>query len=78
MSSPCLRSSVFGTQVKNVSARASRQTAEAAFTSTDEGDSVGEGVLKRFNIIYDYRHQRMIAWPSQYRSLPDVFIPPGS
>jgi predicted aspartyl protease len=68
---------LLGTHLDNVTARASRQTA-GAFNSTDDGGSVGEGVLKRFNIIYDYPHARMIAWPSRYRSVPDRFVPPGS
>jgi hypothetical protein len=68
---------VLGAHLTNVVTRASRQSA-GAFTSTDDGGSIGEGVLKRFNIIYDYPNGRMIAWPSNQRNMPDAFVaPPG-
>ena len=68
---------VLGAHLTNVVTRASRQSA-GAFTSTDDGGSIGEGVLKRFNIIYDYPNGRMIAWPSNQRNVPDAFVaPPG-
>jgi Aspartyl protease len=66
---------VFGAQLQNVVARASRQKS-GAFTSTQQGGSVGEGVLKRFNIIYDYPDARIIAWPSKFRNAADAFVPP--
>jgi hypothetical protein len=66
---------VLGAHLDNVVARASRQTA-GAFTSTEDGGSIGEGVLKRFNIVYDYPSGRMVAWPSKYRSGPDAFVAP--
>jgi hypothetical protein len=67
---------VFGTDVKSVITRASRQTG-GVFASSDQGGSVGTGVLKRFNIIYDYPHHAIIAWPSKYFTKPDVFVQPG-
>lgn len=67
---------VLGTHLRNVVARASRQTG-GAFASSDQGGSVGTGVLKRFNIVYDYPHHAIIAWPSKYFTKPDVFVQPG-
>ena len=68
---------VLGAHLENVVTRASRQTA-GAFTSTEDGGSIGEGVLKRFNVVYDYPNGRMVAWPSKYRNEPDAFVaPPG-
>ena len=68
---------LFGTHVQNVVTRASRQTG-GVFMSTQQGGSVGEGVLKRFNLIYDYPNKRIIAWRSAYFDVPDRFVPPGS
>ncbi len=68
---------VLGAHLENVVTRASRQSA-GAFTSTEDGGSIGEGVLKRFNIIYDYPNGRMIAWPSNQRNVPDTFVAPPS
>jgi hypothetical protein len=34
--------------------------------------------LKRFNIVYDYPRDNIIAWPSKYFTTPDAFVPPGS
>jgi Aspartyl protease len=66
---------VLGARLANVVARASRQTA-GAFTSTEDGGSIGEGVLKRFNVVYDYPNGRIVAWPSKYRNEPDAFVAP--
>ena len=67
---------VLGTHLKSVITRASRQKS-GAFASSEEGGSVGTGVLKRFNIVYDYPHHAIIAWPSKYFTKLDVFIQPG-
>jgi len=66
---------VLGTHLRSVITRASRQTG-GVFASSEEGGSVGTGVLKRFNIIYDYPHHVIIAWPSKYFTKPDVFVQP--
>jgi predicted aspartyl protease len=66
---------VLGTHLGAVVTRASRQTA-GVFTGSDQGGSIGGGVLKRFNIVYDYPNERMIAWPSKYFDVPDAFVPP--
>jgi len=66
---------IFGKQVSGVVTRASRQTG-GVFTSNQQGGSIGEGVLKRFNIVYDYPNKRIIAWPNKNFDLTDRFIPP--
>jgi hypothetical protein len=68
---------VLGNRLTNVVTRASRQTG-GVFTSTDEGGSIGTGVLKRFNLVLDYPRDVIIAWPSKYSDTRDVFKPPGS
>jgi hypothetical protein len=68
---------VLGTHIAGVVTRASRQTG-GAFAGTDQGGSIGTGILKRFNIVYDYPHHTIIAWPSRYFKSPDHFVPPGS
>jgi Aspartyl protease len=70
------RLDVLGTHLTSIITRASRQTG-GSFASSEEGGSVGAGVLKRFNIIYDYPHHAIIAWPSKYFTQPDVFVQPG-
>ena len=67
---------VLGTNLSSIVTRASRQTG-GVFASSEEGGSVGTGVLKRFNIVYDYPHHAIIAWPSKYFTKPDIFIQPG-
>jgi hypothetical protein len=68
---------VFGTHLTNVVTRASRQTG-GVFASTADSASIGTGVLKRFNVVYDYPHNTIVAWPSKYLATPDAFVPPGS
>lgn len=68
---------VFGTHLTNVVTRASRQTA-GVFASTAYSASIGTGVLKRFNIVYDYPQNTIVTWPSKYFTTPDTFVPPGS
>ena len=68
---------VFGTHLTNVVTRASRQTG-GVFASTADSASIGTGVLKRFNIVYDYPHNTIVAWPSKYFMTADTFVPPGS
>jgi hypothetical protein len=68
---------VFGTRLSRIVTRASRQTG-GVFASTDDSASIGTGVLKRFNIVFDYPHETIIAWPSRYFTTPDRFVAPGS
>jgi Aspartyl protease len=66
----------FGTHLTNIVTRASRQTG-GVFASNADSASIGTGILKRFNIVFDYPHSTIIAWPSKYFASPDVFVPPG-
>jgi hypothetical protein len=66
---------IFDRHVKAVVTRASRQTG-GVFAGSGQGGSIGEGVLKRFTIIYDYPRRHIIAWPSTYFAQPDRFVPP--
>ncbi|MBV8356099.1 MAG: retropepsin-like domain-containing protein [Candidatus Eremiobacteraeota bacterium] len=68
---------VFGMHLTNVVTRASRQTG-GVFALSQQGGSIGEGVLKRFDLVYDYPHKRIIAWPSALRNVADRFVAPGS
>ncbi len=68
---------VLGTHLTHVATRASRQTG-GVFASTAYSASIGTGVLKRFNIVYDYARGTMISWPSKYFDTVDAFVPPGS
>jgi hypothetical protein len=66
---------IFGTRLKDVVTRASRQTG-GVFASNEQGGSIGEGVLKKFNIVYDYPRGQIIAWPNKYFDVSDRFVPP--
>jgi hypothetical protein len=66
---------VLGAKLTAITTRASRQTGGVFATSTADAGSIGEGVLKRFNIVYDYPHGHLIAWPSRYYAVPDKFVP---
>jgi hypothetical protein len=46
---------------------------EGAFTDIYVAGNVGAGVLKRFNIVFDYANQVLIFEPNANVSLPDVF-----
>ena len=63
---------VFGVHLTNVVARASRQTG-GVFASTAYGASIGTGVLKRFNIVYDDPRNTI-----GELTTPDTFVPLGS
>ncbi|MBV8223211.1 MAG: aspartyl protease family protein, partial [Candidatus Eremiobacteraeota bacterium] len=66
---------IFSRRLSGVVTRASRQTG-GVFTGSQQAGSVGEGVLKRFNIVYDYPDKQIIAWPNSYFALTDRFNPP--
>lgn len=68
---------VFGFHLTRVVTRASRQSA-GVFASGADGGSIGTGILKRFNIVYDYPHHTIVAWPSKYFAASDAFVPPGA
>ncbi|HZU45081.1 MAG TPA: aspartyl protease family protein [Terriglobales bacterium] len=46
---------------------------KGAFTSPYYAGNVGGGVLKRFNITFDYTHQQLIFEPNANYNKPDVF-----
>ncbi len=68
--------SLFGSTIPNVVTRASRDKG-GAFVSAAEDASVGMGLLKRFNIVYDYPNAKLYAWPSRLYPEPDTFRPPS-
>ena len=55
---------VFGEIIPRVVTRISRQTA-GGFAHSPEAANVGMGVLKRFNLIFDYTKQTIASWPSR-------------
>jgi hypothetical protein len=69
------RLDVLGAHLDNVVSRASRQKA-GAFADARNGGSIGTGVLRRFNIVYDYAHGTIAAWPSKYFGARDAFVAP--
>jgi membrane-associated protease RseP (regulator of RpoE activity) len=46
---------------------------KGAFTSQYVAGNVGAGVLKRFNITFDYPHQQLVFEPNVNYGKPDVF-----
>ena len=46
---------------------------KGAFTDPYVAGNVGAGVLKRFNIVFDYANQKLIFEPNALGSKPDVF-----
>ena len=64
-----------GETVTAVVTRASRQIG-GAFTSAGQDGSIGTGILKRFNIVYDYANRTMTSWPSKNFTRADVFVSP--
>lgn len=46
---------------------------KGAFTDPYVAGNVGAGVLKRFNIVFDYANQKLIFEPNALASKPDVF-----
>jgi alpha-beta hydrolase superfamily lysophospholipase len=70
------RLSIFGTAFSSVVTRASRD-AGGAFATAPQAGSVGTGVLKRFNVIYDYRQRTLRLWPSRYFNVADRYDPAG-
>ncbi|RPH58525.1 MAG: PDZ domain-containing protein [Acidobacteria bacterium] len=58
--------------VKDVVTSLSLQT-KGSFSSPYEAGNVGAGVLKRFNLVFEYGKQRIIFEPNAHRDTPDVF-----
>ena len=55
--------------------RTSRGTAEEACAVGTDDASVGQGLLKRFNIVYDYPDRTIFAWPSRFFHNADRYVP---
>ena len=74
--SDVLRTSVslFGSTIPGVVTRASRDRG-GVFASGRDDASIGNGLLKRFNIVYDYPGGKMIAWPSRFYAASDRYAP---
>jgi alpha-beta hydrolase superfamily lysophospholipase len=74
--SDVLRTSVslFGSTIPGVVTRASRDRG-GVFASGRDDASIGNGLLKRFNIVYDYPDGKMIAWPSRFYAASDRYAP---
>jgi predicted aspartyl protease len=66
--------SLFGTTISGVVTRASRDRGGAFAVGTDDA-SVGQGLLKRFNIVYDYPDRTIFAWPSRFFHNADRYVP---
>lgn len=66
--------SLFGSTISGVVTRASRDRG-GAFASAGYDASVGTGLLKRFNIVYDYPDNEIYAWPSHFFGEPDRYEP---
>lgn len=63
---------ILGARLTNVTTRASRQTG-GFFASNAASGSIGGGVLRRFNIVYDYPHRTLYVWKSSSFALPDGY-----
>jgi predicted aspartyl protease len=66
--------SVFGSTIPGVVTRASRDRGGVFAFGRDDA-SIGNGLLKRFNIVYDYPDGKMIAWPSRFYAPSDRYAP---
>jgi hypothetical protein len=63
---------IFGDTLHGIVSRASRQHA-GAFATQLEAGSIGGGLLKRYDIVYDYPHSIMYVWPSKTHASVDAF-----
>jgi predicted aspartyl protease len=66
--------SLFGSTIPDVITRAARDRG-GAFALGHQAASVGVGLLKRFNIVYDYPDKQIYTWPSRYFAQPDSYRP---
>ncbi len=67
---------LFGAHPGNIVTRAPLGSG-GIFATSKEAGSVGTGLLKRFNVIYDYPHGVLIAWPSHYFAVVERYDPVG-
>jgi Aspartyl protease/PDZ domain/Serine aminopeptidase, S33 len=66
--------SLFGSTIPGVVTRASRDQG-GAFATGPQDASAGTGLLKRFNIVYDYPDRELFAWPSRFFNQLDTYRP---
>lgn len=66
--------SLFGSTIPSVLTRASRDKG-GAFATGPEDASVGMGLLKRFNLVFDYPDNKIFAWPSTLFAYADHRAP---
>jgi predicted aspartyl protease len=66
--------SLFGSTVPGVVTRASLDKG-GAFALAPQDASIGTGLLRRFNIVYDYPDRLLFTWPSRFFGAPDVYRP---
>ncbi len=66
--------SVFGATVPGVVTRASRDRG-GVFAVATQAASIGTGLLKRFNVVFDYPDKRIFAWHSRFFGDPDEYRP---
>ena len=66
--------SLFGATIPRVLTRASRDRG-GVFALASQAASVGTGLLKRFNLVFDYPDRRIYAWHSHLFGETDVYRP---
>ena len=66
--------SLFGSTIPGVVTRAARDRG-GAFAFGTQAASIGTGLLKRFNIVYDYPDKQIFAWQSGFFAQADVYRP---
>jgi Aspartyl protease len=69
------RLAIFGWTIQGVVTRASRDRG-GVFATASEAGSIGGGLLRRFDVVYDYPGQRLLVWPSRNFSLKDRYVAP--
>ena len=65
---------LFGSTISGVVTRASLDKG-GAFAVAPQDASIGTGLLKRFNIVYDYPDRMLFAWPSRFFGEADAYRP---
>jgi len=63
---------VMGAHFSNITTRASRQK-RGVFASEVAAGSIGGGLLRRFNIVYDYPHSTIYVWRNELFAIPDSY-----
>jgi hypothetical protein len=63
---------ILGASLTNITTRASRQSG-GAFASKIAAASIGGGLLRRFNVVYDYPHHTLYVWKSADYALADGY-----